>query len=218
MIENRVRRALVVGATGVVGREIEGLLLGDRGVAQVSTWLRRAPAQPSTDPRAVSTVVDFERLEDSAPLIGVDQLFLAVGTTIGKAGSQAAFRAVDFDLPLRVARLARANGTPHVLLVSALGASAASGVFYNRVKGELEDAIAALGFRSFTVARPSLLLGAREEFRPGEWVAKRFAFLFPPSMRGVYPRQVAAALVRAAADDAPGHRVIENAELRTFPR
>ena len=134
--------------------------------------------------------------------------------SISVAGSQAAFRAVDYELPLRVARLARAQGATHFLLVSALGASAASRVFYNRVKGELEDALGALGFRSLTIARPSLLLGERAEFRLGERVAQPFGCLMPPRWKPVHARQVAAALVRAAREDLAGHRVIENIALR----
>ena len=218
MIQTSVRRVLVVGSTGLVGREVVRLALADQGVAAVTTWVRRAPVTAPASARLSSTVVDFDALDAASAGFDADQVFLAVGTTIRKAGSQDAFRAVDFDLPLRVARIARAHGARHVLLVSALGASAASRVFYNRVKGELEDAIDALGFRSFTIARPSLLLGDREELRLGELIAKPFASFLPASVAGVYASQVAAALVTAARDDAPGKRVIDNRELRTFPR
>jgi uncharacterized protein YbjT (DUF2867 family) len=99
--------------------------------------------------------------------------------------------------------------------VSAVGADAHSRIFYNRVKGELEDALRSLGFRSLTILRPSLLLGPRREFRLGEQVAKRFAWLVPGRYRPVDARDVAAALVRAAKEDVPGMRIIESDEIRT---
>lgn len=208
------RRVLLVGATGVVGRECLSQLAADDTVAQLRALVRR----PTADAPAVSKleilVTDMMTLESQPEWFAVDQVVCALGTTIKVAGSQAAFRAVDYELPLRVARLARAQGAAHFLLVSALGASAASRVFYNRVKGELEDALGALGFRSLTIARPSLLLGERAEFRLGERVAQPFGCLMPPRWKPVHARQVAAALVRAAREDLAGHRVIENIALR----
>jgi uncharacterized protein YbjT (DUF2867 family) len=98
--------------------------------------------------------------------------------------------------------------------VTAIGADAESRVFYNRVKGELEDAIRALPYRSLTIARPSLLLGDRRERRLGEEIGKRVGWLLPGRYRPVHARHVAAALVHAAQKDAPGVRIIESSELR----
>jgi uncharacterized protein YbjT (DUF2867 family) len=214
---NVSRRVLLAGATGLVGSHCLELLLDDPSVESVTALLRRPLPGAGVGARLRAEVVDFDHLDAHADLFAVDQVFSALGTTIGKAGSQAGFRRVDFDAPLAIARLARAHGARHFLLVSALGADPRSRIFYNRVKGELEEAVAALDFRSFTFARPSLLLGDRQDRRLGEEIGKRFELLFPAKFRGVHARQVAAALVRAACDDAPGRRVIENRELRRFP-
>ena len=159
-------------------------------------------------------VVDFDRLADYEDLFAVDQVLCALGTTIGTAGSQQRFRLVDYEYPLAAARLALAQGATHYLLVSALGANARSRVFYNRVKGELEATLATLPYRSVTIARPSLLLGPRAEYRLGEQIAKRFAFLVPEKYKPVGAHAVAAALVRAAKDDAPGWHVMESSDIR----
>ena len=190
------RVALVAGATGLVGREIVRLL------AAAGTEVR--PLVRSDYP--VGESVAFR----------VDAAFCALGTTIKKAGSQDAFRRVDYDYPLAVARAARAGGAAHFLLVSAMGASARSGVFYNRVKGELEDAVRALGYPSLTIARPSILLGERAERRPGEELAKKIGWLVPSRWRPVHATQVAAALVDAARRAKPGTEILENPVLRSF--
>lgn len=206
------RRVLLVGATGVVGTECLRQLAADDSVALVRALVRRPLADA---PAKVEVVVtDMRTIESHPEFFAVDQVVCALGTTIKVAGSPAAFRAVDYELPLRVAQLARAQGATHFLLVSALGASTASGVFYNRVKGELEDALGALGFRSLTIARPSLLLGDRAEFRLGERIAQPFGFLIPPRWKPVHARQVAAALVSAGRQDLAGRCVIENIALR----
>ena len=101
--------------------------------------------------------------------------------------------------------------------MSALGADASSKTFYNRIKGELEATVGAMGFRSFTIARPSLLLGERAEVRPVEVVLGKLSFLVPGRWKPVHVRQVARALVRAGQVDSPGLRVMENQELRAFP-
>ncbi|MCC6929152.1 MAG: NAD(P)H-binding protein [Gemmatimonadaceae bacterium] len=216
------RRVLLAGATGLVGRELLALLEADQGVAEVVVLVRRALATEVDDRRVRVVVTDFEALDDAArrnpSLFAVDQLFCALGTTIKQAGSQPAFRRVDHDYPLQLARLARAAGARHFLLVSALGADAGSRVFYNRVKGELERAVRALDFRSLTIARPSLLEGDRQEVRPGERLAALFGWLAPARWKPVHVRQVARALVAAAAADAPGEQIMENTRLREFAR
>ena len=137
-----------------------------------------------------------------------DHIFCALGTTMRQAGSEAAFREVDFDYPLALARAALARGAGHFLLVRAVGASPPSRIFYNRVKGEVEAAIAALGFRSLTIARPSLLLGDRGEFRPKEQLGRLLGLFAPPRWKPVAAERVARALVNAAWLDLPGVRIL----------
>jgi uncharacterized protein YbjT (DUF2867 family) len=148
----------------------------------------------------------------------VDIVICALGTTIGKAGSQERFRAVDFGYPLACARLALAQGARHFLLVSSLGANPGSRAFYPRVKGELEAAVSALPFRSVSIFRPSLLLGPRREFRMGEKIAQRLAFLFPPKWRAIEASDVAAAMLRVAKEDLPGRRIVDSAEMRAWAK
>ena len=179
---------------------------------------RRPLAEAPASPKLAAHVVDFEHLDAHAELLAADQLVCALGTTIGQAGSKERFRAVDYGIPLALGKLAAARGVRHYLLVSALGADASSRVFYNQVKGELEEALAALPLRSLSIVRPSLLLGERREFRLGESIAKRLAFLIPGKYAPIQARDVAAALVRLAAEDAPGRRVVESAEMRAWAR
>jgi uncharacterized protein YbjT (DUF2867 family) len=176
--------------------------------------VRRALARELVQAKVEPHVVDFDRLAEQEELFAVDQILCALGTTIRAAGSQERFRLVDYEYPLAAARLGLHQGATHYLLVSALGANARSRVFYSRVKGQLEAAIAALPYRSVTIARPSLLLGPRAEHRLGEQIAKRFAFLVPNKYKPVDAHAVAAALVRAAKEDAPGWHVIESSEMR----
>jgi uncharacterized protein YbjT (DUF2867 family) len=208
------RVALVAGATGLVGREILRLLAQDDGIAEIRALVRRDLAG-AVHAKVRQCRVDFDRLDEQPQWFRADAVFCALGTTIKAAGSQDAFRRVDYSYPLAIARLARQVGTSHFLLVSALGASARSTVFYNRVKGELEDAVRALGFPSLTLARPSILLGERAEHRPGEELAKKIGWLVPPRWRPVHAAQVAAALVDAARRAAPGVEILENPALRT---
>jgi uncharacterized protein YbjT (DUF2867 family) len=208
------RIALVAGGTGLVGRELLRLLSAEPGIAEIRALVRR-PLIVRQDSKVRECRTELDRL-DAHPewFRGVDAAFCALGTTIKKAGSQDAFRRVDFDFPLAVAKAARAAQVPHFLLVSALGASARSKVFYNRVKGELEDAIRELGFPAVTFARPSVLLGEREESRPGEELAKKIGWLVPAKWRPVEASSVAAGLVRAMRDRQAGPTILENAALR----
>lgn len=208
------RVALVAGATGLVGRELLRLLSAEAGIAEVRALVRR-PLIVRRDSTIRECRADFERLGGHPEwFVGVDAAFCALGTTLKQAGSQEALRRVDFAYPLAIAKAARSGGTRHFLLVSALGASARSKVFYNRVKGELEDALGTMGFACLTIARPSLLLGEREERRPGEELGKKMGWLFPERWRPVEAASVAIALVRAAQRAAPGVEILDNRALR----
>ena len=212
-----MRSVLLLGATGLVGREVLSLLLEDGDVSRVVVIARRATGVKHA--RLEEHLFDLGEMAKHANLFAVDQIVCALGTTIKQAGSQERFRVVDHDYPLTAARLGKENGAKHYLLVSAMGANARSRIFYNRVKGEVEQELTALQFRSTTIARPSLLLGDRAEHRAGERIAAHFAWLMPPKYKPIEARDVARALVRLAKEDAEGVRVVESRELRlTYAR
>ncbi len=204
------RIALIVGATGLVGRECLPLLL--KRYERVVALGRRAALAPHE--RLVEQVVDFERLGEHAELLRGDDLFCCLGTTIKAAGSQEAFRRVDHDYVVELAKLANAQAVRRFFLVSALGADAGSKVFYNRVKGETEEAVGNMGFVAVHIVRPSLLLGDRDESRPAERLGQFFGRLAGPlfvgplaTYRAIPAADVAAALVACADSDATGVRV-----------
>lgn len=154
---NGSRSVIIAGATGLVGGEILKSLLSDATVASVRSLSRRAPA--IQHPKLIAQIVDFAKLPSLPP---ADEVYLALGTTIKVAGSQAAFRSVDHDANLAVATAALAAGARRAGLVSAMEADVNSKLFYGRVKGELENALAQMPFEGLVIARPSLLVGDRE--------------------------------------------------------
>ncbi len=208
----------ILGATGMVGKQLTSLALAEKRYRTVRTLVRRAvePHQ-GLDQR----VIDFDHLEDERDSLAVDDVCCCLGTTIKKAGSEAAFRKVDLDYPLAAARAALAAGAKQYLVVTAVGADPKSSIFYNRTKGELEAALAELAFPGgVTVLHPSLLLGDRQESRPGEAVAatvmRRARFLFAGPLaryRAIEGAEVARALLRAAERPAGGFRVVEGTAL-----
>jgi uncharacterized protein YbjT (DUF2867 family) len=211
------RTVALAGATGLVGRAILEGLLADRSATVVHAFGRRKLGV--AHPKLTSHVVEFAALPALPPL---DEVYLALGTTIKVAGSQAAFRAVDFDANLAVARAALAVGARHAGLVSAMGADAESRVFYNRVKGELEQALAQLPFDGLVIARPSLLTGDREVLgqpeRPLEklsMVVSRFLGpLIPANYRPIAAADVARALL-TRVPDAQGRSVLLSGSIRS---
>ena len=211
------RRALLIGASGLVGRQVLSTLLDDPAYGQVHAWVRRPLARAHD--KLVQQVVDFEHL-DRVETPAVDAVFCCLGTTLKVAGSQAAFRRVDHDHVLACARAARAAGARHFLLVSALGADARSRVFYSRVKGEAEADVCALGYPSVTLARPSFLVGERAERRLGEALAIQvltpLSRLVPARLRPVADIAVARALVDAAARGRPGVEIIGSDRIQAF--
>lgn len=176
------RTALVLGATGLVGTRCVAHLLESNAYDRVICLVRRSALSAlsklaeGASGRLEERVVDFDALT-SADVNGADDIFCAIGTTIKKAGSQEAFRRVDCEIPLRVAKLAVEAGAKRFALVSSAGANARSSTFYLKTKGELEEALAALPLRALHIFRPSLLLGERAESRPGEALA---TILFRP--------------------------------------
>lgn len=169
------KTALVVGATGLIGRELVEQLLEQERYDQVWIIVRRSKRW--SHPK-LHEVVGFEEMDEALPHI--DDVYCALGTTIAVAGSRQAFKHVDLDLPLEVARVAKRHGATRYAVVSAQGASLRSPFFYNRVKGELENGLKVFGFEHLIIARPSLLLGDRESFRLGEKAAEVVSRPFQP--------------------------------------
>ncbi|MDB4877597.1 MAG: NAD-dependent epimerase [Gemmatimonadetes bacterium] len=213
-MSNARRSVLLLGATGLVGRECLRQLIGDPNVWRIVVLLRRPLDDAPRSDKMQVEVVNFDALAARRDLFRVDQIFCALGSTIKQAGSQDAFRRVDFEYPLAAAKLGVEEGARHFLVVTALGASAKSRIFYNRVKGELEDALRTLSYRSVTIVRPSLLLGVRKKFRLSEQIAKRFGWLLPGKYKPIAATAVAAALASAARLDEPGMHIIESDEIR----
>ncbi len=221
MLQAQAPRVSVAGATGLVGRALLARLVADARTGQVTALLRR-PGVPAGLPAAVQPlVVDFATLGHGQALPHTDWAFCALGTTIQTAGSQAAFRAVDVDAVLAFATAARAAGATRFGLVSAMGADARSAVFYNRCKGEVEQALAAMGWPHLVIARPSLLLGARQALgqpaRPVEAVMQRLipalGWLVPASLRPIAADAVADALLQAVAAASPGTTTLLSGQL-----
>ncbi|MBL8520857.1 MAG: oxidoreductase [Betaproteobacteria bacterium] len=210
-----VKRVAIAGGTGLVGGHLLAQLCTLPAVKQVFAVGRRAPAQSNAKLKFIECALD------SAPdLPAIDTAFCCLGTTIRKAGSQAAFRAVDLDMVVHFARAAKKAGATHFGLVSALGANAKSGVFYNRVKGEAEAALMALGFESLTLVRPSLLLGERDESRPAERFGIAVSRVLSPLMIGparrvrpVDAEAVARTLLHSAQTHDQGIHVVESEQI-----
>ena len=208
-------KLMLVGASGLVGQQVLRQALANPAVSRLIA--------PTRTPLAAvngleNPVVDFERLPADAPWWNVDAVVCTLGTTMAQAGSKAAFRRVDHDYPLAVARLARAAGATAFVLNSALGAAVDSRVFYNRIKGEVEAAITDLGYPSLTLVRPSLLDGgprpdSRRGERAGLWFARIFGPLIPARYRAVATDAAARTLLAAALGQAPGVHVIESERI-----
>jgi len=213
---SQTRTILLAGASGLVGGALLSGLLADDSVGAVHALGRRA--LDVTHPKLTHHIVDFKTLPS---LPRADEVYLALGTTIKVAGSQAAFRAVDYDANLAVAKAALATGSRRAGLVSAMGANARSSVFYSRVKGELEDVLAGLGFAALVIARPSMLAGDRAALgqpeRGGEKLALRVTELLRPliprDLRSITAGDVAGALLREVPH-ARGVRVLRSGEMQ----
>jgi uncharacterized protein YbjT (DUF2867 family) len=214
------RVALLAGATGLIGRALLPLLLASERHGAVHVLLRRTVTGIDSHPKLTRHNVNFAHLPEPFP--AADDAFIALGTTIKVAGSEAAFRQVDFDFVVNTARAARAAGATRLAVVSALGADAQSRVFYNRVKGEMEAAIAALGYDSVVIARPSLLVGDRaalgQPVRFGEvWATRLLApvmGLVPKGLRPIAAATVAKAMLTASLAGAPGVSILDSAQMQ----
>ena len=213
------RSAAVVGATGLVGRQLVEVLLADEAFDRVVVLARRT-FEHTPHAKLEARVIDFEYLANET--LDVTDAFCALGTLMKLAGSKEAFRHVDRDYVVAFAQAAKKHAE-HIGVVSALGANAKSGVFYNRVKGEMEADVAALGFTASCFFRPSFLAGERQDARIGERiggaVAKAFGVLPIAALRRIRPiegRTIARAMVAWSKHATPGTRVILSDEIQAM--
>jgi uncharacterized protein YbjT (DUF2867 family) len=205
---------LLVGATGLVGQSVLRQALADSRVSKVVAVTRQAlPPQP----RLENPLVDFDALPADAPWWNVHAGICTLGTTMREAGSHAAFRKVDVDYPLAVAKLLYDHGVQSFAFNSSIGANPKARAFYNRVKGEVEQRLIAGGFPSLTLVRPSGILGPRKPHRA--WEARTIRVFH--SLRPVLPRhyrvvpadKIAKALLEAAIMAPPGVHIVESERL-----
>lgn len=211
--------ALLIGATGLIGRRLLELLNGSDDYVDVHTLVRKPGGLAVA--KLTEHVIDFDRLGEAAKDVGrVDDVYCALGTTIRKAGSQSAFRRVDHDYIVASGRLAKRLGARQFLLVSSLGADPQARGFYLRVKGETEADLRALDLPGLAIFRPSLLKGPRDEFRLGEHLGNLTMGLLrpvlPQRVRPVSDLELATAMIRVAAESVTGVRVIESDSIRAI--
>ncbi|WP_296188577.1 oxidoreductase [Pseudomonas sp. UBA1879] len=201
---------LLAGATGLTGEHLLDRLLAEPTVSRVLAPSRRPLAE---HPHLENPVGDFMSL---LPALGgqIDIAFCCLGSTIKQAGSQDAFRAVDMNMVVAFGKRARELGARHLLVISAVNADPESSIFYSRVKGEMEEALKTQNWPQLTIARPSLLIGEREDQRLVEQLAAPIAKLIPGKYGGIEACNLARALWRLALEEQDGVRIVESDELR----
>jgi uncharacterized protein YbjT (DUF2867 family) len=211
------KSVLLLGASGLVGGECLKLLIHGGPYEKITVLTRSPLITDIQDSRVDHHIIDFEHLGEYRHLIKADHVICALGTTIKKAGTKENFHRVDFTYSYEIARMASEQDSEHYLLVSSMGADPGSSIFYNRVKGELEQAVQRLPYRSVSIFRPSLILGQRHERRLTEQVSKIiagiFSFAIPERYKPVQAVNIARAILKIAGQDLAGIRMIESNEI-----
>ena len=213
------RNALIAGATGLVGSSLLEQLLTGNEYEKIVIITRKSI--DTTHPKLIQKQIDFDSIESLKLDFQVDDVFCALGTTIKTAGSQDAFYKVDYTYVVNLGKWCATNGVKRLMIVSAMGANAKSGIFYNRVKGEMEAAVSQLNIPQIVIFRPSLLMGNRKEKRVGEKMAQAvmgtLGFLFVGPLlkyKGIYADVVANAMIKSAMTEAKGYKVYESGEIQ----
>ncbi len=211
-----MKTALVAGASGLIGSSLVKMLLAEEQYSSVHILVRKEINW--VDPKLIQHVADFDQMDSTTLDFHVDDAFCTLGTTIAKAGSQAAFSRVDHDYVLSFAKKARSLGAEGFFVVSSMGADSSSRIFYNKVKGQMEEGLKSIGFPILAIFRPSLLLGPRTEKRAGEkfagWMMTTFDFAIPPKYKAIHVDQVAGKMVKVALQGKKGVYVLESDQLQ----
>lgn len=214
-----MKTALIIGSTGLIGSHLLDLLLESTEYGKVITFVKRDSG--IQHPKLEQHIIDFDKPETYKELVAGDDFFCSIGTTIKNAGSQDAFKKVDFGYPKEFAAIALLNNVKQFFLISSLDALSTSSNFYLKTKGEIEDFLKKSSFETIVILRPSLLLGNRKEFRLGEKIGaffmKLFSFAFTGKIKKYKPIQseaVAKAMFDIAQKNYKGFHIIESDEIQ----
>ena len=211
-----MKTALVVGATGLIGKHLTIRLLASKFYSKVKILVRKP--LDINHPDLEQIIVDFDNLDTSK--IIADDIFCCLGTTMKKAGSKDAFYKVDFTYPIEIAKAALNLGAKKYLIVTAMGADQESWIYYNRVKGEVEKALSDLHYPTLLIFRPSMLLGDRKEPRLGERIGKVFMnairFIIPDNYKAIESEKVANAMLNLAQKDIKNKDIFESGTLQRY--
>ena len=214
-----MKTALIIGSTGLIGSHLLDLLLESQEYEKVITFVKRDSG--IQHPKLKQHIIDFDKPDTYKELVVGDDFFCSIGTTIKKAGSQDAFRKVDFEYPKQFASLAQQNKVNQFLIITSLGADANSSNFYLKTKGEIQDFLKNCAFESISILQPSLLLGNRTEFRLGEkmgvYFMKLFSFLFIGNLKkykAIQSEAVAKAMFIIAQKNYKGFQIIESDSIQ----
>ena len=213
------KSALIAGSTGLIGSALLQLLLEENHYEHVISISRRSTGV--NHPKLKEVITSFDRLSNVKEDLIADDVFICLGSTMKKAGSKDAFEKYDYAYPLEIATIALENGAQQVSIITALGANSESPFFYNRVKGDLEKAMASLDYKSVNMLRPSLLLGERDENRMTENIAQSFykalgwAFVGPISKyKAVEGSSVARAMLQVAKENKNGVNIFDSNTIK----
>lgn len=214
--------ASIIGSSGLIGGALLQQLLADPHFSALRTIVRKP--SPTKHDKQEEKLIDFRDPENFKLAIdGSDVVFCTVGTTQKKVkGDKAAYRRVDFDIPVQAAKFCKETGCPVFVLISSVGANADSGNFYLKLKGEVEEAVKTVGINSVYILRPSMLLGKRKESRPAEKLGQIFMQLFSFAFKGnlrkyraVHAEEVAATMIACALESKPGFHVLEYPQFKS---
>jgi len=215
------RSALIVGATGLIGKNLVKQILNHPSYGRVKVAVRNKI--PLEHNKLEQHIIDFDNIQSYSELFTVDDVFCCIGTTIKKAGSQEAFIKVDYSYAFETAKNGVLNGASQFILISAVGADSDSSIFYKRVKGDIEDSVSKLGYHAVKILRPSILTGNRQEIRIGEKIGVLIMKLLAVFLAGKYKKfraikasDVAKSMIIIAGDNTEGVRIYESDELQNL--
>lgn len=213
----------LIGASGLVGHELLLILSHLEQISRVKAVSRSPLGRLHGNGKAENLLLDFNKMEDHAEALKASVFVCCLGTTIAKAGSQEAFKQVDYEYVMKFARIAEKCGAQKFLVISAMGANAQSSVFYNRVKGEMERDLRAFKIPQIEIFRPSLILGERKEHRKGEAIAQRLSPFINPLLigplrkyRAIEATDIAKAMAIAVLNFNKGLFIYESDEIQNI--